>query len=71
MGYILQKSVWRRLPVLQKVQYYCRIPGIKALIQLYYTSFFASEWGLLLQQGLETQTNHLMYATVGTALLYA
>lgn len=53
LGYILQKSLWRRLPVLQKVQYYCRIPGIKALIQLYYTSFFASEWGLLLQQGLE------------------
>lgn len=53
LAYILQKCLWRRLPVLQKVRYYCRIPVIKALMQLYYTSYFSSEWGLLLQHGLE------------------
>lgn len=51
--YFWQKIFWQRLPVLKKVQFYSKIPFVKSFIQLYFTSYFASEWGLLLQQGLE------------------
>lgn len=44
---------WRRKSQLQQLKQFSRIPILKEFIRLYTTAYFASEWGNLMEQGLE------------------
>lgn len=53
LGYFHYHQTWQQKDYLVRISLLVRLPLVGVAIRMYYTSFFATEWGLLLQQGLE------------------
>lgn len=70
--YLSYKNTWKRKDYLIKMKMTVQLPIIGQFVRLYYTSFFATEWGLLLQQGLELkQIIQCMQNLEDTSFMYS
>ncbi|WP_455363061.1 competence type IV pilus assembly protein ComGB [Vagococcus elongatus] len=62
------KVLLKKHSQIKKLTFYMHVPLVNVFLQYYYTSFFAYEWGKLLNQGIELRQVLMIMAEEGNTL---